>query len=91
MHTPGPCECKVVDYDDPRDARTEPPIDYCPTHAAAPEMLAALQRIDAALERLINTIGWDAPWDNITGGIWAGPHVHEAQDAARAMLRAVEG
>jgi hypothetical protein len=46
-----------------------------------------LGEIAATLAHLRATDGWAAPWDGITGGTWAGPFVHHAEDLARAALR----
>ena len=45
-HTPGPCGCRAVDVGEfGYEPFGELTILYCPTHAAAPALLAALERI----------------------------------------------
>ncbi len=41
QHTPGPCKCRIAYAYRPEQAV----IDYCPLHAAAPEMLELLRLV----------------------------------------------
>ena len=53
--TPKPaCKCAINVHDSRRDRPVVAEIEYCPTHAAAPELLAALEglRNSGALRRL---------------------------------------
>ena len=60
-------------------------IDYCATHAAVDELLAAAKRMDALMEGL-----WDAvPWESTVGLDVA--LLHEAPEALKRAMAKAEG
>lgn len=45
-HTPWTCECKAV-VENPGEPGAKPYMEWCPLHAAAPELLAACKQVRA--------------------------------------------
>jgi hypothetical protein len=74
--TPGPCGCYIRQYEDENsDGPGE--IIYCPTHAAAPELRAIIQRLLVEMSEIMNIVAGHINYDVIA--------------QARALLARLEG
>ena len=87
-YTQQPCGCKITGGGTLQRPLT---IEYCPTHAAAPDLLDACKTAIQQCTTLLVSQGWNERWDSITGGEWAGPVITNIMQSADAAIAEAEG